>query len=71
MDPREWLFDKRVLRRNLDRGVLTWKSYKEYLKGLSDQQAEADVLQIEARGHADAPAEGRGPARAAAKDPAD
>jgi len=56
MDPREWLFDKRVLRRNLDKGVLTWKSYKEYLKTLDDQEGEADALQIETRAHAeDAP----------------
>jgi hypothetical protein len=26
MDPREWMFDKRVLRRNLDKGALTWKA---------------------------------------------
>jgi len=53
MDPREWLFDKRVLRRNLDKGVLTWKSYKEYLKTLDDQEAEADALLIETRAHAE------------------
>jgi len=49
MDPREWLFDKRVVRRNLDKGVLTWKAHKEYLKGLSDQEGAADTLAIEPR----------------------
>ena len=29
MDPREWLFDKRVIRRNLEKDVLTLKAYKE------------------------------------------
>jgi hypothetical protein len=67
MDPREWLFDKRVLRRNLDKGVLTWKSYKEYLKTLSDQEGEADALEIETRAHADE-ASGRGSAKAGAGD---
>jgi hypothetical protein len=67
MDPREWLFDKRVLRRNLDKGVLTWKSYKEYLKTLSDQESGADALEIEARVHADEAA-GRGSAKAGAAD---
>lgn len=49
MDPREWLFDRRVLRRNLDKGVLTWKSYQEYLKALSDQQEDAEALVLEGR----------------------
>jgi hypothetical protein len=49
MDPREWLFDKRVVRRNLDKGVLTWKSYQEYLKALSNQESEAEALVLEGR----------------------
>jgi hypothetical protein len=59
MDPREWLFDKRVVRRNLDKGVLTWKAYKEYMKGLPALDAEAESLEIEARAHAGEAAGGR------------
>ena len=53
MDPREWMFDKRVVRRNLDRGVLSWKSYKEHLKGLDNQEGETELLEIEPRAHAE------------------
>jgi len=71
MDPREWLFDKRVVRRNLDKGVLTWKAHKEYLKGLSDQEKEADALVIEARVRADEAADGRGQGKAGAAESGD
>ncbi|MCK9459328.1 MAG: hypothetical protein M0R80_06780 [Proteobacteria bacterium] len=66
MDPREWMFDKRVLRRNLDKGALTWKAYKEYLKGLDDQEAGADTLEIESRARADGAADGRDAGRSGA-----
>jgi len=49
MDPREWLFDKRVVRRNLDKGVLTMKSYKEYLKGIDDLKDGYELVEIDAR----------------------
>ena len=48
MDPREWLFDKRVIRRNLERGVLTWKSYKEYMKSTPNLVDEYEVIDLEA-----------------------
>ena len=54
MDPREWLFDQRVLRRNLDKGVLTWKAYQEYLKALPSRDAEAESLSLEGRARAGA-----------------
>jgi hypothetical protein len=60
MDPREWLFDKRVVRRNLDKGVLTTKAYKEYLKGLPALDGEIEELEIEARLRAGELADGRG-----------
>jgi hypothetical protein len=66
MDPREWLFDKRVVRRNLDKGVLTWKAHKEYLKGLSDQEREADTLVIEPRARAEGAADDRDQGKAGA-----
>ena len=68
MDPREWLFDKRVLRRNLDKGALTWKTYKEYLKGLDNQEEAADTLEIESRTRGDGAADGRDPGRSDASE---
>jgi len=47
MDPRKWLFDTRVVRRNLDRGVLTWKAYKDYLKSMPDLEGEYEVISFE------------------------
>jgi hypothetical protein len=64
MDPREWLFDQRVLRRNLDKGVLTWKAYQEYLKALPNRESEADSLTLEGRARAGATAS-ESPAQAA------
>ena len=46
MDPREWLFDKRVVRRNLDRGVLTMKSLREYQKTLPDLEGEFEEIDL-------------------------
>lgn len=46
MDPREWLFDKRVVRRNLDKGVLTMKAYRDYLKTTSDLKDGYDVIDV-------------------------
>jgi hypothetical protein len=55
MDPRKWLFDTRVVRRNLDRGVLTWKAYKDYLKSTPDLAGEYEVITLDAD---DAPEDG-------------
>ncbi len=49
MDPREWLFDKRVVRRNLDRGVLTMKAYKDYLKSTDDLEGHYEELVLDAK----------------------
>lgn len=48
MDPREWLFDKRVVRRNLDKGVLTMKAYRDYLKTTADLKDGYDVIDVNA-----------------------
>jgi hypothetical protein len=58
MDPREWLFDKRVVRRNLDKSVLTWKAHKDYLKGLADLEGDTESLAIDSRGRVDEAAGG-------------
>ncbi len=49
MDPREWLFDKRVIRRNLEKGVLNLKSYKEYMKSTPDLVNEYEVIDLDAK----------------------
>ena len=36
MQFQDWQFDKRVLRRNIRRSIITTQDYQEYLKGLSD-----------------------------------
>jgi hypothetical protein len=46
MDPREWLFDKRVVRRNLDKGVLNLKAFKDYLKTLEDLSEEFEIVEM-------------------------
>lgn len=58
MDPRKWLFDTRVVRRNLDRGVLTWKAYKEHLKSTPDLEGEYEVIDFEREETGDASADG-------------
>ena len=50
MDPREWLFDKRVVRRNLDKGVLSLKAFKDYLKTLEDLDEEYEFIELDAKG---------------------
>lgn len=49
MDPREWLFDKRVVRRNLDKGVLGVKVYNDYLKSLDDCGDEYEMVDLDAK----------------------
>ncbi len=49
MDPREWLFDKRVIRRNLEKGVLTLKAYKEYMKSTPNLVNEYEVIDLDSK----------------------
>jgi len=48
MDPREWLFDKRVIRRNLDKGALSMKAYRDYLKALPGLEEEYEPIDVDA-----------------------
>jgi len=57
MDPREWLFDKRVLRRNLEKNVVGMKALKEYLGELPDLADESCQLEAAASSHRAAPEE--------------
>jgi hypothetical protein len=45
MDPRDWLFDRRVMRRNLDKKVISMKALGEFLAELPDLDEEC--IQIE------------------------
>ena len=65
MDPREWLFDKRVVRRNLDKGVLSMKAYNDYLKSLDDRDEEYDFVELEPKGESDEESEDEEEAEAA------
>ena len=49
MDPREWLFDKRVIRRNLEKGVLTLKSCREYSKSTPNLVNDYEVIDLDAK----------------------
>jgi len=60
MDPREWLFDKRVVRRNLDKGVLTMKAYREYLKTTPNLEGDYALLDLGADEAEASAAEGDG-----------
>lgn len=44
MDPHK--FDKRVIRRNLNRGVIALKDYKEYLSRLPDLEKECEAIEL-------------------------
>lgn len=57
MDPREWLFDKRVLRRNLEKNVVSAKALKEYIADLPDLSDEIAGLEADSEGE-EAAAEG-------------
>jgi hypothetical protein len=53
MDPRKWLFDKRVVRRNLDEGVLSMKAYRDHLKQAPDLEGEYETLKLDEKKKAD------------------
>ena len=40
------LFDKRVVRRNIDRGLVSQKDYDAYLKGLGDVEDECEPVEV-------------------------
>ena len=39
-------FDKRILQRNLEKGLVTEKDYKKYLSGLKDLEQECDEIDL-------------------------
>jgi hypothetical protein len=42
----ERLVDKRVVERNIERGLLDDVEYKKYLKALTDMEENAEVLRV-------------------------
>ena len=59
----EQLVDRRTVERNIQKGLLSRKDHEAYLKGLSDAEGNAEVVDLEedqdadAAGHADAEAD--------------
>lgn len=39
------IFDKRVVRRNMEKGLITQQDYLEYLKGLEDKNEECEPVE--------------------------
>ena len=53
MDPKNWLLDKRVLRRNLKRGVLEIEDFDKEMKGLPDLESQSEELDLEPKDQAE------------------
>ncbi|HUT77239.1 MAG TPA: hypothetical protein VM285_06110 [Polyangia bacterium] len=49
MDPREWLFDRRVMRRNLEKNAINMKALDEFLGELPDLEGESVKLDTTSR----------------------
>jgi hypothetical protein len=49
MDPRDWLFDRRVMRRNLEKNVLNIKALNEFLGELPDLAGECTPIETTSR----------------------
>ena len=41
----ERLFDRRLVERNIDKGLITRKEYNDYLSGLDDSQDRCDSIE--------------------------
>jgi hypothetical protein len=46
-DKNEKLFDRRVVERNIDKGLITRDEYEEYLEGLDDVEDRAEAIEAE------------------------
>ena len=60
MDPKNWLLDKRVIRRNLKSGALDIKAHDKELKVLPDLQEASELLVFEGEEEAEEEAEEEG-----------
>lgn len=43
----EWLFDKRIVERNISKGLITQEEYEKHIKTLEDKTDHAEVVVIE------------------------
>ena len=50
-------FDKRIVRRNVQKGVVTEKEYKKYISGLDDLEEECEAIDVLAPGQNPPPEE--------------
>lgn len=46
MDPKEWLFDRRVVKRNLKKAIYTLREYEEHLAKLKDVAGNTETLDL-------------------------
>ncbi len=44
MDPRSLLYDRRIIRRNLEKGQVSVEEHEQYLKDLKDLKEECEVI---------------------------
>lgn len=47
MDPRDWTYDRRVIKRNIKKAVFTVKELQDHLGRLPDASENAEILSIE------------------------
>ena len=48
MDPKYWLLDNRVIRRNLKRGAIALEAYEKELESLPDLEGEYEEMNLDA-----------------------
>ena len=46
MDAKDWLFDKRVVKRNLKKALYTIKEYRIYLDQITDSSANGEYIDM-------------------------
>lgn len=66
-------FDKRIVHRNIDKGIVTQKDYQKYIGELKNLDNEYDVFEVqppEQKNSREAPAVEQGPAPAAGSEDA-
>jgi len=46
MDPKDWMFDKRVIKRNLKKATYTIKEYQDHLAELPDSGEKGEYVDV-------------------------
>jgi hypothetical protein len=53
----DFLVDKRIVERNIDKGLLTKKDYDQHISALADREDNAEIVDFEAQAEEAAEAE--------------